>query len=250
MPSVPVLTVLSDALFEVNSLSPGETIEPGLGEFVLGRANQILDNWNAQREAVWAEEFLEFTFVPNQQTYTIGPNAADFSVSVRPVSIELANVVLNTNPPVFVPITVRDYQWWAGVSVRNISGTYPTDVYYQPDWPNGELNFYLIPTVAYGLELVTRVALGVLTMQGVLNMPPGYQNALMLTLAEDIGPALGKQISPKTETKARQARARIFANNSFVPQIATQDAGMPSSNRNRTDWNFLNGGTITSHTNR
>src|SRR5690348_12624495 len=110
MPSVPVLTVLSDSLFELTSLSPGEPIEPGLGEFVLGRLNQIVDNWNAEREAVYAEEFLEFAFVPNQQTYTIGPNAADFNVSVRPVSIELANVILNTNPPVTVPINIRDYQ--------------------------------------------------------------------------------------------------------------------------------------------
>lgn len=247
MPSVPVLTVLSDSLFELTSLSPGEPIEPGLGEFVLGRLNQIVDNWNAEREAVYAEEFLEFTFVPNQQTYTIGPNAADFNVSVRPVSIELANVILNTNPPVTVPINIRDYQWWAGLSVRNVSGTYPSDLYYQPDWPNGQLNFYLIPTVAYGLELITRVTLAAFTIQGVMNLPPGYQNALMLTLAEDIAPSLGKQVSPKTETKARQARARIFENNSFVPQIATQDFGMPNNNRNRTDWNYLNGGTVSSN---
>jgi hypothetical protein len=57
MPSVPVLTVLKDSLFEIGAIAPGESLTPDLAAFVLSRCNQILDNWNAQQEASWCEEF-------------------------------------------------------------------------------------------------------------------------------------------------------------------------------------------------
>jgi hypothetical protein len=241
MPSVLVQSVVSDALFEVNSLSPGEPLDPALGQFVLGRLNQIVDNWNGQREAAYAETFLEFDFVANQQSYGIGPTGPDFIVPVRPVSIEGANVLLNTNPVVRNAINIRDYQFWMTLSVRQVSTTFPTDCYYETDWPNGTLNFYPIPTIAYGLELVTRSLLAPFLITGTMNLPPGYQNAITLTLAEDIAPALGKTLAPTTSMKARQARQKIYVNNDFVPSIATWDYGMPSTNRNRTNWNYLSG---------
>lgn len=247
MASATVLSVLTDSLQELNVLGQGESLGSDLSAFVLGRFNQLLDNWNAKREAVFVEKFETFTFIANQQDYTIGPSGADFTTANnRPVSIEAANVILNNvTPTVQNPINLRDYQWWANLTVRAVTTTFPTDCYYAPDWPNGILHFWPKPTIAYGLELVYRNTLSQVTLADTISLPPGYQNALMLTLAEDIAPGLGRVVLPSTTQKAREARARIFANNDFTPRLVTQDAGMPSHNRNRSSFNYRTGLNIT-----
>jgi hypothetical protein len=247
MPSVAVQAVLTDSLNELNVLGQGEAISADLAAFVLGRFNQLLDNWNAEREAVFVEKFDTFTFIANQQDYTIGPSGADFTTATnRPVSIEAANVILNNvTPNVQNPINLRDYQWWANLTVRSVTTTFPTDLYYAPDWPNGILHFWPKPTIAYGLELVYRNVLSQVALDDTINLPPGYQNALMLTLAEDVATPLSREVPAMTTKKAREARARIFSNNTFTPRLVTQDAGMPSNSRNRSAFNYRTGMNIT-----
>lgn len=242
MPSVPVNDVLKDALYEIGAFAPGDEMEPSLQTFALSRCNQILDNWNAQQEASWCEEFLSFTFIANQQEYTIGPTSADFTVTNRPVSIEGMNVILdNVTPSVSNSIQLRDYQWWLDLTVRNVTSTFATDCYYEPNWPNGLLHFWPKPTVAYGLQIVVRKVISQATANDSFNLPDGYQNALMLTLAEDLSTPLGRALQPSTAKKGLEARARIFSNNRFTPYLSTQDAGMPASGRNRCTFNFRTG---------
>jgi hypothetical protein len=245
MPSVTARVLCTDALLEIQSISQGEAVRPENMAFAVGRLQQLIDNWNAQREAVFSEEFPEFTFIPDQQDYTIGPTAADFTVTVRPVSIEGGNVLLNLQTPVVQnPIMMRDWQWWLGLNVRAITTTFPTDCYYEPGWPNGTLHFWPKPTTAYGLQLAVRKVLDEVTVNSTINLPPGYQNALMLTLAEDIAPGMGAAgiaSLPQTMKKAREARNRIFINNDLTPELTTQDSGMPSQNRNRCTFNYRSG---------
>lgn len=247
MPSVAVRSLISDSLYELSALAAGQIVDDDLGSFCVSRLNQLLDNWNATREAVYAEEFREFVFTPNQQDYTIGPSGADFTVpNSRPVAIDGANAILdNVSPAVQNGINIRDWQWWLDLNVRAVTTTYPTDLYYEPNWPNGILHFWPKPTSAYGLELVMRNTLAQITINSTINYPPGYQNAIMLTLAEDIATPLGRPLPDVTAKKAQQARARIFANNDMPRRLWTQDAGMPSTNRYQSSFNYRTGQNLT-----
>jgi hypothetical protein len=245
MSSVAVRDLLTDAAREVGIVAQGETLSAPDTSFTLGRLNQILDSWNAIREAVYDETFETFTFIANQQDYTIGPDSADFTVTSRPVSLEGANVILDTvSPSVRNPITLRDYQWWMNLTVRSVSTSFPTDLYYSPGWPNGTLHFWPTPTTPYGLELVIRLVLTApVTINTTLSLPVGYERALMLTVAEDLVSGFGVPESkvPRLNTKARKAREVIFRNNAFTPRLTTQDAGMPSQDRNRSSFNYRTG---------
>ncbi len=245
MPSVGVSNLIKDSLMELGVIQGGQAVSADYAEFCVGRLNQIFDNYNAMREASYVERFDTFTFTPSQQDYTLGPAAGspDFViVNARPSSIDAANVILdNVSPSVRNPIAIRDWQWWASVSVREVTTTFPTDLYYEPGWPNGTLKFWPEPTAAYGLEIVTTNTFGMVVITDTLNMPSGYQNAVMLTLAEDIASPFGVTLLPLTATKAREARARIFAVNNFSPRLRTQDAGMPSNSRNRASFNYRTG---------
>ena len=242
--------ICQDALYEIRALAPDtDTIDERLGTFVLSRLNTLVDLWNATRELVFCQVFQSFTFIPAQQDYSIGPTAVsppDFVVTGnRPVVIDGANVLLNNvSPVVSNGINIRDYQWWLGLSVRDISTTFPTDLYYEPNWPNGILHFWPVPDTNYGLELTYRTVLSSFEMNTEFSMPPGYRQALSLTLAETIAPALGATALssfPQTREKASEARAQIGINNDFIPSLMTQDSGMPNNRGFRSNFNYRTG---------
>lgn len=240
-----VAQIIGSALTEVNVIMAGGSVPANIGTFVLDKLQRLLDNWNAERAAVYAEEQHPFTLVPNLTPHTIGPTGT-FPTTARPVSIEGASVVLNgAAPNANQALNIRDFQWWQAQIVPTVTATLPSDVYYQPGWPNGSLYFWPVPTVAYGMLLQYRVALDSgISLVSSLSLPQGYLDAIILTLTEEIVTGLGRAVPPQVATSARAARARIFGNNDVTPNIATADAGMPSggaSSGNRADFNWIYG---------
>lgn len=240
-----VLDLCTDAAQECGAIAIGETLEAAAVQQVLGKLRRLLNNWNADQRAVYAAAFDTYTLVPSLDPHTIGPTGT-FVVTIRPVSLDGANLILPSSPTgVQTPIKVRDKQWWLAQTVPDISTTYPTDVYYQADWPNGKLYFWPIPTAAYQVQLMTRVLLNDLPdLTTTFTLPPGYQDAITLTLAEDcltLFPAAAPGVAAQLERKGREARTRIFANNDPTPKLRTADSGLTGSSDRRGTWNFWTG---------
>jgi hypothetical protein len=233
---MPVTTrqVLTDALVELGVYDIAQVPSDADMRVMLGKLNRLLDNWNAERAAVYAETFATFTLVPNQQIHTIGPadSTPTWEVTQRPVSIDGANVVLNNvSPAVYTPIAVHDVDWWRGLSVPGVTSQFPTDLYYEASWPLGQVYLWPVPTVAYDVELQLRFVLAELGLADEFSLPPGYKDAIVLTVAEQAARSFGKPVDPTLRMDAAKARARIFANNDVTPRITTNDAGMPSPSR-------------------
>lgn len=229
------------ALVEIAVLDPTEDLGGDLALWGLEKLNRLANRWNAQREAIYAESFANYTLTANLSPHTIGPSGT-WSVTSRPVSIEGAMLRLTTSSPVVeVPITIRDAQWWADQTVPTLTSTVPTDLYYNPTWPNGSLYFWPVPTTAYGVKLWTRSLLSAFAFSDTFSMPPGYQDALTYTLAEELAPSLGS-VSPTVlalvNEKARECRAIIFDNNR-MPRRLSSDA--PSPSRSGSYYNYLTG---------
>ena len=176
--------------------------------------------------------------------HTIGPSSATWTVTQRPVSIDGANIVLNTtSPATYVPLTLRDYQWWLAQRVPGVTTTLPTDLYYAPGWQNGSVYLWPVPTVAYDIQLMTRQLLASVALSDTFTQPPAYRKALTLTLAEELAPTFSVQVPTQTAKGAREARASLEANNAPPVGIVTNDAGMPSSESVgvRNTWNYYTG---------
>lgn len=238
------LDVVKGALFELGVLAAGEEPEGSVADFVLSKGNRLIDNWNAERQAIFAVDFLTFPIVPNTQPLTIGPTG-DFAVTQRPVSIDAANILLaNSTPVVRIPLDVHDDpQWWMSVQVPGITADLSQDLYYNPTWPNGSIYLWFKNSSSYDLELLCRQVLAELAFATNISMPQGYWDALILTLAEDCATPLEVTPKPLMVKKAAQARARIFANNTVVPTIQTVQAGMVArrSGSKRSNWNWYDG---------
>lgn len=213
--------IIKDALLEVGVISPADGLDADVANFALGKLNRLLDNWNAERAAVFANQIKTYALTPGLQPHTIGPSGS-FIEAQRPVSIEAANLVYSTGTR--VPLNMRHPQWWRTLTLPLLKGP-PSDLYYEPSWPDGAIYLWPVPTTAYDLELFIRVVLSGLDLSSAFSLPPGYQDAITLTLAEDIVGPLRAEPSGLLVQKAREARARIFNNNDHPPRIATADYG-------------------------
>lgn len=233
--------MVTEALEEIRSARAGDVINSEDMDLGLRTLNRILNAWNADERAVYNEEFNDYTLTPNLSPHTIGPSGT-FNVTQRPVSLEYAALNLGNTPNVFTPIAVRGDEWYQRNQVPGITLSVPTDVYYDTGWPLGKLYFYGIPTVAYGVRLWTRVLLASVVLTDTFSLPPGYQDALTLTLAERLAPAFGQRASEETKQAARDARDLIFSvNDTTSLDINTRDGGMPTSSSDRTGYDYLTG---------
>lgn len=243
-----VLDICTDALFENGAYGIDTPVLTAPdGEMALRWLNRRLDAWSGLKRYAFTETFTQFTLAPNHQPHLIGPGLAapDFAVAQRPVRIEGAALVLNNvTPNVDSPIiNIRDAAWWKNQRVKSIATTTPTDLYYEPDWPNGSLFLWPVPTFAYGLRLqLWGVIARFVKLTDVFSFPPLYERAIVLTLAEDLCRPFGRPLTPDLVAAAREARADLQTNNIKSPRIASADYGASGSRGGRRGtFNYYSG---------
>jgi hypothetical protein len=226
-----VLDIITDALLEIEAYGPAD-LPPSASDAALGLRllNRELDAWAALKRYVYSVGFTAYTLTPNHQPHLIGPGlvAPDFAATQRPVRIEGADLILPTG--VDLPLNLRDDDWWLNQRVKSIATTTPTDLYYSPDWPNGSLFLWPIPTTGYGLRLETWGLISQFAaLSDAFSFPPGYKKALVLTLAERLCRPFGRPTRADLTEDAKKARADIQTNNAKSPRIASADFGASGS---------------------
>ena len=242
-----LLSVITNALIEAEWLAQGEQPNSDDAAFTLGKLNDLLDEWSAQERYVFAKLFTLFTLVPNLSPHTIGPgNGATFALPQRPVRIDGCTIVIPNNDGTSTDIPInssRDADWWNNVRIKSLPSEIPTDLYYEPDVPNGSMFFWPVPNFAYGARVESwQTVSQFASVNDTLVLPPAYRKAITLTVAEELaGP---RSADPKLARAAEEARSAIWSNNAPSPSMSTAQAGMPSQGQGgggRPDFNFLDG---------
>ena len=229
--AVEVLQIVKDALYAHNVYMAGATIKDADAETCVAQVNTILDDWNAERQAVYVDRFDTFVTTPSLQPHTIGPSGV-WVLAQRPVSIEGA--VWLSAGVVSGRITIhRDPSWWD--TQAPAAGSLSADAYYAPEMPNGKLYFVGIPVGAVSVRLLTRSQFAAVVITDSLQLPQGYRSALTLTLMENIAETFGKDVSAKLADRAGKARGRIFSNNLIVPSLSASGQGLPGLSGGRWD---------------
>lgn len=231
---------------EIRSARAGDVPNPDdMGDALL-MFNELLDLLNATERALYTDTFFSGTLTAALQPHTIGVTADSptFAISVaRPTQIKAANLLITAaTPTTRIPLTLRDGQWWMDVRARLVSSAIPTDLYYDPGWPNGSIYLWPVPTTAYGLELNFSTLLASVALTDTFTLPPGYQAALRLTLAEAIAGMWGQAIGPDLARRAREARGAVWSENDTIPGVIP-DGGLTLGARGG-GFNYLTGGVI------
>lgn len=250
--------VITNALYELNVVAPGEIPDALEMAFALSKYNQLADSWNTQQYYIYASDLISsrldtgapFILTPNLSPHTIGPNpivpapAPNFLVAnERPVRIRNANVILNNVFPVVrFPLEMRDKDWWSKQRVQTITTTLPTDLYYRPDWPLGSLFFWPVPNLGYGVEFeIETINQGATLLTQPFAAPPGYELALTLTLAELLCPSFEKPVNQMLVAAAAKARAAVQGLNASAPRINLNDFCSTLNGRPRASFNYHSG---------
>lgn len=244
------LDLVTGALIEVGMIAPGETPDGETGQWAFSVLNDLLDAWAARKAYVYSTNFVQYTLLPNHSPHTIGPTG-DFVVAQRPVRVESCAVRLNSSGS-FIDsprLNIRDAAWWAGNSVKQITSSICTDLYFDESWPNGNLWFWPVVNVSLPILLETWQAISQLNSindpiggpGGPDTLPPAYRAAIKYTLAEMLCPGGGKEVSPALAEKARLANKAVFGNNNEPPRIQSRDAGMARGGVRKPIFNWVSG---------
>ena len=249
MPLVVAQDYILMALRKCGQMRPGyvpqvELLSDGLTEW-----GMMFDSWQAERTMGFS--IPQYTYAvtgPGSQSngngYQIGPTAADW-VGPRPESIVRANCKMTSlgSQPVYIHLKPISAEEWAGLSIRQIPGINVKNLfYYDPQFPNGVFNVFP-PLTGNSIELFTWPALAAPTSTAAAySAPPGYQDAVVYSLAERLWPLCTHQIAINkmpyqwVAGKAYEAREKVRLVNRPIPRLrndfsgSTQPAGYYDAN--------------------
>lgn len=244
------------AMLKIGAIDPTETPDAQEAADIQAQANILIDSWNAEARYVWANTFFTGLIIPNLQPHLIGPTGSlgfnqAAGILQRPVKILDANLLLDAlgGPPWIAQtttrLTVRIHQdkgkWWASKKAPGVASTTPSDMYYEPDWPNGSMFLWVVPQVAYPLELLLQTLLLQYQLNDTVTLPPGGLMSFVYSLAEMIAPDFDLPWTPGLEQLKRAALRRFTNLNIASPQMGTKDAGIPSGQNGgkRSDYNYI-----------
>lgn len=183
--------IAQDAVEKIGVYAAGETINANDGARILGVANNMLDSWSIENLTCFAILEQSTVLTAGKITYTIGTSGgADLNMQ-RPTKLisgpGAAYVVDSTNNRYPVDVIPQD-EWNRIWNLVNTNSTWPTTLFYDPQFPLGKLNVYPSPNQGGNtlywdsyLPLTAFASLG-----ASFSMPPGYQLAIVDCLAERI----------------------------------------------------------------
>lgn len=226
--------LIRSALVLTGTLAQGESPSAEDSADAFTRLNRLVSAWQNQRLTIWVTERKVYTLTASKQTYTIGVGA-DFN-QARPQFLSYAGLILTTpNPDVEIPLDVINVKDWSQQSIKALTSTLPTRVYYETVFPTtgasagwGNVIFWPTPTQVNDVALYCPLPLSEFAALATdYTLPPGYQEALEYNLAKRLiqaGMGLREHL-PDISDMARESLAAIKRVN-YQPVTASIDPAL------------------------
>lgn len=214
------IELINLALKQSGVLGVGQTASAEDTQDAFKLMNMMLAQWQTNR-------FLIYHLVTNskpctgQLSYTIGIGG-DFNIP-RPDRISSAYIQLTAQSApnkVDYPLTIlqarEDYD---RIAVKQ-QGSMPTALFYDSNYPLGNLYPWSVPDTQYTLFVTTYAQLQqFVTVADVINMPPQYEEAIMWNLAGRLRPMYGQQPDPTINALARASINTLEGSNTQIPSM-------------------------------
>jgi hypothetical protein len=233
--TVVVSTMILNSLIANGEKSIGGSLSAGEQSYYLGKLNAMLESWSLERTLCYQVLQENFALTAGDGSYTIG-SGADFNTA-RPTKILGAFIRDSSNSD--SPVKVVPYDAYDAISSKNVSGSYPTALYYDQAFDaSGFATINLYPLPKSGLTLFIDSAKQLQSFGSVttaLLMPPGYQRAIESNFSIETAPGL-RAVAPEIVRIAREAKAAVAGVN--LPETVSR---LDSALVNRSTGNILEG---------
>lgn len=207
--------IITNAMYEGRYYAPGETVSaPDInqGLWVL---NGMLDSWAIESLMCYAILEQSGTLVINQSAYPVGP-AASFNAT-RPTRVITGPgaAYLQDNLGNNYPVEVIERDFWNLIGNRTTTSDIPDTMYYDPQFPQGIINVFPVPTQTYKLFWDSYLPLSQFpTLTTAVSLPQGYQDALQHNLCVRLKPFFkGSQLDPIIIELAAATKGVVKRNN-------------------------------------
>jgi hypothetical protein len=148
--------------------------------------NAMLDSWSNEKLMSYVVLETSFPLVPGTSAYTIGPSGAAITAA-RPLNIDQAYVQDGSGNNYIMRVLPRDKWNQIGNRGATITSQIPTDMFYDPQNPNGVINIYPTPLLGYSVFInTTQDQTDFAALATVLAMPEGYERAYVTNLALEL----------------------------------------------------------------
>lgn len=215
-----VRDLLTRSLRVAKILGAGDPMDANDASDALLSVNQMLDAWQAERLFTFVINEATLPLTAGQGVYTIGPGG-DIVVAVRPVRIEYAFTRDSTDFDRWCEVV--PYELWSQVAIKSLGPDFPSLMYYAPGYPLGTVSLWQEPLADLTLHLgVWNQISEFPSLDDIPALPPGYEDAIVFSMAERICPEYGKDPSPALAKMAQQARANIQQNNLGSPSVGCE----------------------------
>jgi hypothetical protein len=234
------LSIITDAMVEIGSYSPGDTISAVHQQLGLLRFQNQLNSWQADRLALHLQTALSFTLTSGTSNFTIGPTGN--LVATRPSFVEGVNYLIpGTTPATEVPMGPMDNDQYMALSQKTLPSSLPQLYYFNQTMPNATM--FIWPKVTQNVGLVIYVDQGIdvpAALTSGVTGPQGYAEAFMYQLALRLCGPMAAPIPQGLPEMAAASYARMRRPNIDPGLLGVDQALGPTSGRG---FNILTGQT-------
>jgi hypothetical protein len=208
-----VSDIIYASLREIGQLrAPGQSPSTTEQTDVLNALNRMLGTWDTKRLNIFTLLRSDYALTAGFENYTIGGaggGSGGTLNAVRPVAIRNANIITSVDA-FSIPLRLVPASEFFAEPDRNRQAAVPLLLYYDAAYPTATLYLYPVPLNAASLELFTWqqfTQFALLTT--IFDMPPGYENAIILNLAVRVAPMFNIQPSAALIGEAQDAYESI-----------------------------------------
>src|SRR5437763_9643024 len=146
--STTVQSLIQSSMRLIGATTHGRTANSDALADGLAALNQLVDAWGAEKLSCYTSSRTVFNVTSSQQVYTIGPSGADWTAP-RPMYIDRAGLLLSGSDVIETPLAIlRNQSDWAAIRIKGMTSPISTALYYQPDYPNGQIALWPYPSAS------------------------------------------------------------------------------------------------------
>lgn len=229
--------IIRSAMRRIQVLAAGEPLPANEGDDGLETLTQMVDGWTNETLLVPVTSVVIFKLLSSISEYTIG--IYDGPLPVPENHIETAR------PEEFITAFIRDgsgtdyiqeimdAETYARIS-RKVNTSRPSRFYVRNGWPLKTILFESVPFADEDLHLeLIQPLSGILptsSLTTIVNMPPGYERALIYNLCLELAPEYGKQVSPLIGAQAINSKKEIKKAN-YRPLVLGMDRAVATQRK-------------------